>query len=155
MNIIELLNPLRQRAGKKLTTGLDDATLLRFAASHPELELAAQEAVAAYRKFSVEFPELLDADEAAQIAALQAGFVNFYAADNVNPYVAIAARGSWVITLKGAVVNDCGGYGMIGLGHAPQEVLDVMAEPSVMANVGLNAAIRAQLAAACLTPACP
>ena len=155
MNIIELLNPLRQRAGKKLTTGLDDATLLRFAASHPELELAAQEAVAAYRKFSVEFPELLDADEAAQMAALQAGFVNFYAADNVNPYVAIAARGSWIITLKGAVVNDCGGYGMIGLGHAPQEVLDVMAEPSVMANVmtasashlRLERALRAEIGA--------
>ena len=156
MNIIELLNPLRQRAGKKLTTGLDDATLLRFAAHHPELELAAQEAVAAYRKFSVEFPELLNADEAAQMAALQAGFVNFYAADNVNPYIAIAARGSWIITLKGAVVNDCGGYGMIGLGHAPQEVLDVMSEPSVMANVmtasashlRLERALRAEIGAA-------
>ena len=39
MNIIELLNPLRQRAGKKLTTGLDDATLLRFVAQHPEFSM--------------------------------------------------------------------------------------------------------------------
>jgi acetylornithine/succinyldiaminopimelate/putrescine aminotransferase len=135
MNVIELLTPLRQRSGKKLTTGLDDATILRFAEAQPELLVAAQEAVAAFRKFSVEFPELLDSDEATQIASLQAGFVNFYAADTVNPYVAIAARGSWVVTLKGAVVNDCGGYGMLGLGHAPQEVLDTMSEPAVMANV--------------------
>ncbi len=161
MNIVELLKPLRARAGKKLTTGLDDATLMRFAASHPELELAAQEAVASYRQFSVEFPELLDLDEAVQMASLQAGLVNFYAADNVNPYVAIAARGSWIVTLKGAVVNDCGGYGMMGLGHAPQEVLDVMAQPAVMANVmtasashlRLDRALRAEIGAA--RGACP
>ena len=96
MNVIELLNPLRQRAGKKLTTGLDDATILRFAALQPELLIAAQEAVAAFRRFSVDFPELIDADEESQIAALQSGFVNFYAADTVNPYVALAARGAWV-----------------------------------------------------------
>jgi acetylornithine/succinyldiaminopimelate/putrescine aminotransferase len=135
MNVIELLNPLRQRIGKKLTTGLDDASVLRFAVQFPELKLAAEEAVAAFRKFSVEFPELIDCDESKQMEVLQAGFVNFYAADNVNPYVAIAARGPWVITLKGAVVHDSGGYGMLGLGHAPQEVLDVLAEPAVMANV--------------------
>ncbi len=73
MNIIELLKPLRQRAGKKLTTGLDDVTLLRFAAQHPELELAAQEAVAAYRKFSVEFPELHDDLRAALAETLASG----------------------------------------------------------------------------------
>jgi acetylornithine/succinyldiaminopimelate/putrescine aminotransferase len=135
MNVIDLLQALRQRAGKKLTTGLDDATILRFAQSDADLKTAAEEAVAAFRQFSVEFPELIDLDESKQLDALQSGFVNFYAADNVNPYVAIAARGPWVITLKGAVVHDSGGYGMLGLGHGPQEVLDVMAQPAVMANV--------------------
>lgn len=135
MNIIELLKPLRNRAGKALTVGLDDATVMRFSASHPELVVAAEEAIAAFRSFSREFPELLDLDEAAQISALQAGYVNFYREDNLNPYVAIAARGAWVITLKGAVVHDNGGYGMLGLGHAPQEVLEVMSQPAVMANV--------------------
>ena len=37
--------------------------------------------------------DLLDLDEAAQIQALQAGYVNFYADDAVTPYVALAARG--------------------------------------------------------------
>ena len=135
MNVIELLGALRQRAGTKLTVGLDDATILQFAQKHPELVQAAQEAVAAFRRFSVEFPELLDADEAEQIRVMQEGYVNFYAGDTVNPYVAVAARGSWVITLKGAVINDCGGYGMLGLGHAPEAILQVMAQPAVMANV--------------------
>ncbi|MBT8083035.1 MAG: aminotransferase class III-fold pyridoxal phosphate-dependent enzyme, partial [Gammaproteobacteria bacterium] len=43
--------------------------------------------------------------------------------------------GPWIITLKGAVVYDCGGYGMLGLGHAPEAVLDAMNKPHVMANV--------------------
>jgi len=135
MNVIELLQPLRKRAGEKLTHGLDDGTILRFATQHSELKVACEEAVAAYRQIAVEFPELMDRSETEQLHAFQAGYVNFYADDTINPYVAIAARGPWVITLKGAVVHDSGGYGMLGLGHAPQAVLDTMAQPAVMANV--------------------
>jgi 4-aminobutyrate aminotransferase-like enzyme len=135
MNVIELLQPLRQRGGKKLTTGLSDATIARFSAGHPELMQAAKEAVAAYRQFALDAPEVLDLDEAEQLQKLQEGYINFYADDNINPYVAIAARGAWIITLKGAVVHDSGGYGMLGLGHAPQAVLDTMAQPQVMANI--------------------
>jgi len=53
----------------------------------------------------------------------------------VNPYVPAAARGPWVVTLKGAVIHDNGGYGMLGFGHNPQHILDAMARPQVMANV--------------------
>src|SRR5690606_8508677 len=53
----------------------------------------------------------------------------------VNPYVALTARGPWIVTLKGAVVHDSGGYGMLGLGHAPPAVLEAMARPQAMANV--------------------
>jgi acetylornithine/succinyldiaminopimelate/putrescine aminotransferase len=74
-------------------------------------------------------------DEQAQIDAMQAGFINFYADDAVSPYVAIAARGPWVITLKGRVLHDSGGYGMLGFGHTPSHVIETMARPQVMANV--------------------
>jgi acetylornithine/succinyldiaminopimelate/putrescine aminotransferase len=53
----------------------------------------------------------------------------------VTPYIALAARGPWVVTLKGAVLYDAGGYGMLGFGHAPDVVLEAMARPQVMANV--------------------
>ena len=53
----------------------------------------------------------------------------------VNPYLAISALGPWIVTLKGAVVYDCGGYGMLGLGHAPKIALDAMKKSHVMANV--------------------
>src|SRR3546814_4975012 len=35
--LIDKLAPLRAHKGKRRTTGLDDATLAKFAASHPEL----------------------------------------------------------------------------------------------------------------------
>ena len=53
----------------------------------------------------------------------------------MNPYVALAARGPWVVTLKGAVLHDSGGYGMLGFGHTPKAVLDAMAKPQAMANI--------------------
>src|SRR5690606_24666696 len=64
-----------------------------------------------------------------------AGFVNFYPQDGVNPYVALAARGPWIVTLKGAVLYDTGGYGMLGFGHAPAKVLEAMSKPQALANI--------------------
>ena len=135
MNVIEILKPLRSHAGTVRTRGLDDATLTRLAARFPELVAAAQAAAEQYAAVRGEFADLLDLDEQAQIEAVQAGFVNFYPDDAVNPYVAIAARGPWVVTLKGAVLYDAGGYGMLGFGHTPAAVLDAMARPQVMANI--------------------
>ena len=43
--------------------------------------------------------------------------MNFYDSGSINPYVAVAARGPWVVTMHGAVVHDNGGYGMLGFGH--------------------------------------
>ncbi|MFY2764081.1 aminotransferase class III-fold pyridoxal phosphate-dependent enzyme [Arenimonas sp. MALMAid1274] len=135
MNLIETLKPLRSHAGTVRTAGLDDATVLRLAARFPELAQAVQAAATQYEAIRAEFSDLLELDEQAQIDAVQGGFVNFYPEDAVNPYVALAARGPWVVTLKGAVVHDSGGYGMIGFGHTPQAVLETMARPQVMANV--------------------
>ncbi|PZO08450.1 MAG: lysine 6-aminotransferase [Lysobacteraceae bacterium] len=135
MNLIDILKPLRSHAGSVRTAGLDDASLLRLAARFPELVDAVNAAAELFGTLGTEFAELLDQDEQAQIDAVQAGFVNFYSEDAVNPYIALAARGPWVVTLKGAVVHDSGGYGMLGFGHTPQAVLDTMAKPQVMANV--------------------
>ncbi|MCM2336864.1 MAG: aminotransferase class III-fold pyridoxal phosphate-dependent enzyme [Pseudomonas sp.] len=129
------LAPLRAHGGRRRTTGLDDAVIERFAASHPELADAIDAAAAEYARIRDEFPELLELDEDAQLQAVQEGFVNFYADDAVNPYVALAARGPWIVTLKGAVVHDSGGYGMLGLGHAPAAVIAAMAKPQAMANI--------------------
>ena len=135
MALLDTLAPLRAHVGARRTHGLDDATLLRFAASHPELVEAIEAAGAEYACIHDEFADLLDMDESAQALAVQAGFVNFYSNDTVNPYVALAARGPWIVTLKGAVIHDSGGYGMLGFGHTPKAVLDTMSRPQVMANI--------------------
>lgn len=135
MSRIAPLAPLRAHAGARLTDGLDDAAVERLAASHPALAEAIAAAAAEYTRVRDEFADLLDLDERAQIEAVQAGFVNFYADDCVTPYIALAARGPWVVTLKGAVLYDAGGYGMLGFGHTPGPVLEAMARPQVMANI--------------------
>ncbi|MEP6908392.1 MAG: hypothetical protein ABI858_10500, partial [Pseudoxanthomonas sp.] len=135
MTLIEKLAPLRAHPGKRLTTGLDDATLSRLANTHPDLEAAIDAAIAEHAQLSSEFADLFAMDEDAQLRAVQAGYVNFYADDAINPYVALAARGPWVVTLKGAVLYDAGGYGMIGFGHTPEAVMEAMAKPQVMANI--------------------
>ncbi|MDH7453241.1 aminotransferase class III-fold pyridoxal phosphate-dependent enzyme [Luteimonas composti] len=135
MSITAALAPLRAHGGQRRTTGLDDATLERLAASHPELREAIAAAAEEYARIRGDFADLLELDESAQVEAVQAGFVNFYATDAVNPYVALTARGPWIVTLKGAVVHDSGGYGMLGFGHAPKAVIEAMAKPQTMANV--------------------
>ncbi len=135
MTFIQQLAPLRAHKGKRLTTGLDDAVLEQLAASHPALPAAVEAAARTHAELKDEFAELFDLDEDAQVRAVQAGFVNFYADDAVNPYVALAARGPWVVSINGAVLYDAGGYGMLGFGHTPESVLAAMARPQVMANI--------------------
>lgn len=135
MAVTDKLIPLRAHGGKRRTVGLDDAVIARFAASHSDLVEAIDAAVAEYERIKGEFADLLDLDEAEQIQRIQAGYVNFYPDTGVNPYVALSARGPWIVTLKGAVLHDSGGYGMLGFGHAPKAVLEAMAKPQAMANI--------------------
>ena len=134
MSLLDTLAPLRSH-GQARTTGLTDAVVLDFAGRDPDLREAIAAAAAEYARIRAEFPELLDLDEDAQATEVQSGFVNFYAADAANPYVALVARGPWIVTLKGAVIYDTGGYGMLGLGHTPAPVMDAMSRPQAMANI--------------------
>ncbi len=136
MNALLLkLQEMRAAGGAIRTPGLDDSAIEALSASYPELSEAIEAAHAAFVELRTDFADLLQLDENAQIDVVQGDYVNFYPDDGVNPYVALAARGPWIITLKGAVLHDSGGYGMLGFGHAPKPVLDVLARPQVMANV--------------------
>ncbi|MGY0556448.1 MULTISPECIES: aminotransferase class III-fold pyridoxal phosphate-dependent enzyme [unclassified Lysobacter] len=132
--IVSKLAPLRAHAGSRRTIGLDDAVLASFSTDADLIE-AVDAAVAEYHRVKGDFADLLELDEDAQTHAMQAGFINFYQDDAVNPYIALTARGPWIVTLKGAVLHDSGGYGMLGFGHAPVKVLEAMAKPQAMANI--------------------
>ncbi|MCA1778894.1 MAG: aminotransferase class III-fold pyridoxal phosphate-dependent enzyme [Xanthomonadaceae bacterium] len=135
MTILSQLEQLRTSGGQIHTLGLDDATIERFAADDPILIEAVERALGVSECWKSAFPELWQADDVEQQRQLQAGFINFYADDAVNPYVALAAKGPWIVTSKGAVLHDSGGYGMLGFGHAPDAVLNAMNQPHVMANI--------------------
>ncbi|MEM9533699.1 MAG: aminotransferase class III-fold pyridoxal phosphate-dependent enzyme [Pseudomonadota bacterium] len=135
MDILEQLKPLRESGGAVITRGLSDAILSQFAASHDALSQAVAAAVDVFAALKNDYAEFLSLDEETQRAQVQEGIINFYAADAVNPYVALAARGPWIVTSKGAVIHDSGGYGMLGFGHNPPAVAEAMSRDQVMANV--------------------
>jgi acetylornithine/succinyldiaminopimelate/putrescine aminotransferase len=135
MTIIERLHELRNHGGEALTRGLPDEIILDFSKRDPRLGEAVDVAYSGFLQLCEERPELLALDERSQIAEIQSDFINFYADDAINPYVGLAGRGPWLITLKGAVLYDAGGYGMLGLGHNPVAVLEAMDQPHLMANI--------------------
>ena len=132
---IEKLNKLRNYGGARKTIGLTDDVVIQFCERDSTINRAIDEALARHESLREEYGEALAGDEAELVVALQEDFVNFYPAAAVNPYVALAARGPWVVTSHGAVLHDSGGYGMLGGGHGPDAVMEAMAENWVMANV--------------------
>ena len=132
---LDRLEEMRDHGGAPATHGLTDEIILDFLAERDDLTLAIERGYDAFLALKESHADFLALDESEQILRSQKGLTNFYRPDGVNPYVAVGAAGPWIVTLKGAVVYDCGGYGMLGLGHAPPAVLDAMNGPHVMANV--------------------
>ena len=132
---ISRLKEMRDYGGAAITRGLTDEIILAFLLDRADLAMAIDRAYEAFHALRESHADFLLLEESEQIRLSQKGLTNFYSTEGVNPYVAIAAQGPWIVTLKGAVVYDCGGYGMLGFGHAPAAVLDAMNKPHVMANV--------------------
>src|SRR5690606_41648611 len=106
MSMTAALAPLRAHGGQRRTTGLDDATVDRMAATHPELREAIDAAVAEHARIAAEFADLLELDESARIEAVQAGCDSFDAIGAVDPYRPWPARRARVAALTGPVVPD-------------------------------------------------
>jgi acetylornithine/succinyldiaminopimelate/putrescine aminotransferase len=121
---------MRSRSGEQLTVGLSDDVIAKFCTSDNNLVRAIGEASSLFESLPS-----MQADEATLVEELQSDFINFYAPETVNPYVALAARGPWIVTAHGAVLHDNGGYGMLGGGHGPDEIINAMSKNWVMANV--------------------
>jgi acetylornithine/succinyldiaminopimelate/putrescine aminotransferase len=135
MSIIERLHEMRNQGGEALTRGLPDDVIMQFAERDPRLGEAVDVAYSEFQFLCEERSDLLALDEISQIREIQSDYVNFYADDAVNPYVGLAGRGPWLVTLKGAILYDTGGYGMLGFGHNPVAVMDAINQPHLMANI--------------------
>ncbi|NUN49315.1 MAG: aminotransferase class III-fold pyridoxal phosphate-dependent enzyme [Candidatus Brocadiae bacterium] len=135
MTILTKLQEIRDHSGPRRTRGVPDDALAAFAGTDSSLVQAVDHALSLHRQLRQDQPALLAMAEAELVVHVQQGLVNFYKPETVNPYVALAAKGPWIVTTHGGVVHDNGGYGMLGAGHAPQFVIDAMARPQVMANI--------------------
>ncbi len=130
------LAEIRSKTGNPWTIGLKDSIIDDFLKSDPSLTRAIEEASENFQSLVNDLgPEMLTLDEKDLISYLQSDYVNFYSSPTVNPYVAISARGPWIVTSHGAVIHDNGGYGMLGMGHGPEDVIHSMQQNWVMANV--------------------
>ena len=134
-NSLSLLQQLRDFGGPRQTIGLSDEVIERFCEMDPSLPRAIAMAHEAHLSLRADWSEALGGDEADLVVHTQEGLMNFYAAATVNPYVALGAAGPWIVTTHGAVLHDNGGYGMLGSGHSPGVMMDVMSKRWVMANV--------------------
>lgn len=131
-----LLGAIRERTGESWTHGIPDDTIRRFSEIDPSLCIAVEEASVNFESLLSDFGEsIFSMSEKDMIDEVQSDFVNFYSPETVNPYVALAAKGPWIITTHGAVVHDNGGYGMLGMGHGPEDIIMAMQNNWVMANV--------------------
>jgi acetylornithine/succinyldiaminopimelate/putrescine aminotransferase len=130
------LREMRDFGGAALTTGLRDSVIQDFLDNgYRDLAVAIERGYERFLELQQSHGDFLALGESDQISQAHDGLTNFYADDAINPYLAASAAGPWIISLKGAVIYECGGYGMLGLGHAPEAVLDAMNKPHVMANI--------------------
>jgi len=130
------LATIKSNTGTAVTSGLLDSEISKFISLDSNLAIAIDQAYDYHLNLREELgADTLMQDELSLIKSLQSGFINFYKPATVNQYIAMAAKGPWIITSHGAVVHDNGGYGMLGSGHGPDSVIDTMSKNWVMANV--------------------
>ena len=133
---IELLDEIKANSGPRICEGLKNEEIEKFIALDENLAIAIEEANERRLRIQSEFGDdfLLQAEKDL-ISHAQEDFVNFYSAATVNPYIALAAKGPWIVSTHGAVIHDNGGYGMLGGGHGPDDVMEAMSDNHVMANI--------------------
>jgi len=132
---LDQLHSLRAAAGPPRTIGLPDDVVASFTRRDPRLGQAVEAAWRTRQRMDSVWDSFFRLPETELCRTLQSGVLNFYAAPGINPYVPLAAKGPWIVTAHGEVLHDSGGYGMLGLGHAPQAVVAGLGAPQVMANV--------------------
>ena len=101
MSILEKLEKIRSNTGKAYTVGLSNDVIEAFAKKDETLSRAVDEAIEYHNMLQEQYPDLLKKEELELCEYVQEDFINFYSENTVNPYVAIAARGPWIVTWTG------------------------------------------------------
>lgn len=134
---MQQLGEIRAGAGARQTVGLPDAYLRHFLVRDTNLSWCINNAHDNWQKLTKEGKAGETYKKAEKDLCLEIfeGWTVFYPPETRNPYVPLAAKGPWIVTLHGAVLHDSGGYGMLGLGHSPTKVVEAMSTDFTMANI--------------------
>ena len=135
MHAIDKLNVMSSFAKNRSTMGISLNDIERFIKIDPLLDHAISHAHEKHAEILKTQKEFLCLTEQDQIEFLQKSFINFYDKHTINPYVALSAKGPWIVTTCGAVIYDVGGYGMLGFGHNPTWLAPILSDEYVMANI--------------------
>jgi acetylornithine/succinyldiaminopimelate/putrescine aminotransferase len=135
MSVLKKLEIMRNFGGTRATIGLSDSIIEKFSKTSPDLNQAVEIAFKSWENLKSAHGDLLKLNELDLVHLLQKDYVNFYKVEALNPYVPLAGKGPWAITAHGAVVYDCGGYGMLGQGQGPSKIIEAMSENVFMANI--------------------
>jgi acetylornithine/succinyldiaminopimelate/putrescine aminotransferase len=135
MSPMKQLETLRKLTKVPAACGLSNEEVTTFLKHDPFLPRAIERAIKNLKKLQEEFPKLTQCDEAELLKKLPAKFLSFYPPETSSPYIPLSAQGPWIITYGGGVIYDTGGYGMIGHGHNPDFLEDLLSQPQVMANI--------------------
>ncbi|CAD7944697.1 unnamed protein product [Amoebophrya sp. A25] len=130
---MDLLQEMKRAAGPRLTVGLPISYIEKFLIEDHTLSVAIQKAYNMWK--GLEPAATYKKSEGQLIQEIQVGWCHLYPEDTRNPYIPLAAKGPWIVTMHGAVLHDNGGYGMLGFGHSPEPVMKAMSEDNVMANI--------------------
>jgi len=135
MQLLEKIDEMSNFCQSRRTEGLSLDVIHAFIGKDLNLVQAINEAYENHLHLRKEFEFLMKQPEEDQIKAIQKDYVHFYTDIAINPYIPAAAKGAWIVSTCGAVIHDSGGYGMLGFGHSPTQVLTAMNHPHVMANI--------------------
>ena len=91
---------MRDHGGVAETRGLTDEIILDFLEDRQDLAAAIDRGYEAFLALKESHPDILSLDEREQILLSQEGLTNFYRPEGVNPFVAVAGAGPWIITLS-------------------------------------------------------
>ena len=134
-NLFSILEDIRKKNSKQEFSSLRDTAIKKFLEFDINLQLAVLEAKNAFVQIIEKNPEFLQKIESELVLELRQGLLNFYSDDAVTPFIPLSAKGPWIVTLKGGVIYDAGGYGMLGFGHNPDFIKKVLEKDFAMANV--------------------
>ena len=134
-DLLDVIYNIRNKHQHEKRSSISDEKIKYWSKVDRNLIFALKEAESRFIEICNKNPEYLKLSEQELLNKLHSNILNFYSPEAFSPYIPLATKGPWIVTFHGGVVYDTGGYGMLGLGHNPEVVKNIISKDQAMANV--------------------